>query len=62
MHEQSNIVSELQAKNAAEKSIEVQTKKLRSYELLRFKEFRRTFVEKLKKREDRPGILLFSRI
>lgn len=52
MHEQSTLVSDLVACKASEKRIEAERKKLRQYELIRFKEFRRSMIEKIRRRKN----------
>ncbi|EPB75014.1 hypothetical protein ANCCEY_05883 [Ancylostoma ceylanicum] len=52
MHEQSTLVSDLIACKASEKRIEAERKKLRQYELIRFKEFRRSMIEKIRRRKN----------
>lgn len=49
MHEHSRAVFELAAKGVSTKKIEAEKHKLRQYELIRFKAFRRNMVEKLKR-------------
>ncbi|CTQ86404.1 Bridge-like lipid transfer protein family member 1 C-terminal domain-containing protein [Caenorhabditis elegans] len=49
MHEHSRAVFELAARGVSNKLIEAEKHKLRQYELIRFKAFRRNVVEKLKK-------------
>ncbi|KJH51750.1 hypothetical protein DICVIV_02061 [Dictyocaulus viviparus] len=50
MHEQSTLVSNLIACKVPEKRIEAERSKLRQYELIRFKEFRRSMIEKIRRR------------
>ncbi|KAJ1353025.1 hypothetical protein KIN20_009565 [Parelaphostrongylus tenuis] len=50
MHEQSTLVSNLIASKASEKRIDAERSKLRQYELIRFKEFRRSMIEKIRRR------------
>ncbi|ETN70264.1 hypothetical protein NECAME_04954, partial [Necator americanus] len=52
MHEQSTLVSDLVACKAPEKRIEAERKKLRQYELIRFKEFRKSMIEKIRRRKN----------
>ncbi|XGW26571.1 hypothetical protein V3C99_007295 [Haemonchus contortus] len=52
MHEQSTLVSDLIACKASEKRIEAERSKLRQYELMRFKEFRRSMIEKIRRRRN----------
>ncbi|CAO4360577.1 unnamed protein product [Caenorhabditis nigoni] len=49
MHEHSRAVFELAARGVSTKLIEAEKHKLRQYELIRFKAFRRNMVEKLRK-------------
>ncbi|CAI4230279.1 unnamed protein product [Auanema sp. JU1783] len=53
MHEQSKKVSDLMMRKMGEKELEIERRKLRQYELIRFKEFRRTMIEKLRRKNDR---------
>uniref|UniRef100_A0A1I7W8X0 FSA_C domain-containing protein n=1 Tax=Heterorhabditis bacteriophora TaxID=37862 RepID=A0A1I7W8X0_HETBA len=55
MHEQSTLVSDLLTCKASEKRLEIERRKLRQYELIRFKEFRRSMIEKLRRRNDRSS-------
>ncbi|CAD6189799.1 unnamed protein product [Caenorhabditis auriculariae] len=50
MHERSRAVFDLVSRGASQKKLEAETQKLRQLELIRFKEFRRTMVEKWQKR------------
>ncbi|KAK6047365.1 hypothetical protein COOONC_15129 [Cooperia oncophora] len=52
MHEQSTLVSDLVGCKASEKRIEAERGKLRQYELMRFKEFRRSMIEKIRRRRN----------
>ncbi|VDO69537.1 unnamed protein product [Heligmosomoides polygyrus] len=52
MHEQSTLVSDLVLCKASEKRIEAERSKLRQYELMRFKEFRRSMIEKIRRRKN----------
>ncbi|VDL65805.1 unnamed protein product [Nippostrongylus brasiliensis] len=52
MHEQSTLVSDLIACKATEQRIEAERAKLRQYELIRFKEFRRSMMEKIRRRKN----------
>ncbi|PIO73232.1 hypothetical protein TELCIR_04806 [Teladorsagia circumcincta] len=52
MHEQSTLVSDLVGCKASEKRVEAERSKLRQYELMRFKEFRRSMIEKIRRRKD----------
>ncbi|KAK5982618.1 hypothetical protein GCK32_004239 [Trichostrongylus colubriformis] len=52
MHEQSTLVSDLVACKASEKRVEAERSKLRQYELMRFKEFRRSMIEKIRRRKN----------
>uniref|UniRef100_A0A7E4VU99 FSA_C domain-containing protein n=1 Tax=Panagrellus redivivus TaxID=6233 RepID=A0A7E4VU99_PANRE len=50
MHEQSMLVADLSAYGVDAPSVEVERRKLRVLELMRFKEFRQTMLEKLKRK------------
>uniref|UniRef100_A0A0K0DNK6 FSA_C domain-containing protein n=1 Tax=Angiostrongylus cantonensis TaxID=6313 RepID=A0A0K0DNK6_ANGCA len=55
MHEQSTLVSNLIARKASEKRVEAERSKLRQYELIRFKEFRRSMIDKIRRRTAKGG-------
>ncbi|VDM59518.1 unnamed protein product [Angiostrongylus costaricensis] len=55
MHEQSTLVSNLIACKASEKRVEAERSKLRQYELIRFKEFRRSMIDKIRRRTAKRG-------
>ncbi|KAE9555244.1 hypothetical protein FO519_001495 [Halicephalobus sp. NKZ332] len=50
MHEQSMLVADLSSYGVCAPSVEVERRKLRVLELMRFKEFRQTMLEKLKRK------------
>lgn len=52
MHEQSLLVTDLISVNANEPTIEKERQKLRQLELMRFKEFRHSMLEKFRKKTD----------
>lgn len=51
MNEQSRLVSSLVMNKANEQHLEAERRKLRQFELLRFKEFRRSMMERLRKKD-----------